>query len=329
MIRRTLCLLALVAAVACGSPQEKKKDADQPGPPPAAAAAVAVRTASVAQANLVETVAAPGKTVALVQQKVRAPFAGTLVELSVVDGDIVHRGQAVGTIVSRESEAALSGAREMAREAHSAVEKEDADRALKLAEKNLVRASVSASATGRVLSHSASQGDRVSEDQEILSVEDSSSIVFVADVPQASVSRIRPGQPVEIEIGGRPQPLPGVVHVLLPSANPADFTASVRIDIGGGKEPLALGMFGTAKIHVGRHERVLVVPDSAPIRDDVSGVTRVATEQGGHAHWLTVKTGIQSGGQTEIASGDLKEGDRVIVSGQVGLPEGAPVSSQQ
>ncbi|HEY6929101.1 MAG TPA: efflux RND transporter periplasmic adaptor subunit [Thermoanaerobaculia bacterium] len=328
MIQRALCILALAGAVSCGSPKEKRKDAEQPEPGPAAAA-VPVRTAEVTRANLVETVDAPGKTVALVQQKVRAPFAGTLVELSVVDGDIVHRGQVVGTIVSRESEAALSGAREMAREAHTSAEKEDADRALKLAEKNLVRAPVSASTTGRVLSHAASQGDRVSEDQEILSVEDSSSIVFVADVPQASVSRIRPGQPVEIEIGGRPQPLHGVVHVLLPSANPADFTAAVRIDISDGREPLALGMFGTAKTTVGRRERVLVVPDAALIRDDVSGVTRVAVERGGHARWIAVKTGIQSGGQTEIVSGDLKEGDRVIVSGQVGLPEGAPVTSQK
>jgi multidrug efflux pump subunit AcrA (membrane-fusion protein) len=61
--------------------------------------------------TLSEVVTGPGHTAALSQQKVRAPFAGTLVELRVTDGDTVRRGQVLGTIVSRESEAALAGAR--------------------------------------------------------------------------------------------------------------------------------------------------------------------------------------------------------------------------
>jgi RND family efflux transporter MFP subunit len=282
----------------------------------------------VTRASLTEIVTGPGRTAALVQQKVRAPFAGTLTELHVIDGDPVQRGQVLGTIVSRESEAALSGARAMVREARSGAEKQDAERALTLAEKNLVHAPLRASADGTVLSHSASQGDRVSEDQEILTIEDASSIVFLADIPQGELPRIRPGQNASLEIGGGSHPVPGVVHGVLPNANPADFTAPVRIDLRPGSNRLALGLFGTARIIVGRRENVLVLPDSALLRDDVTGVARVAAVREGRAHWLVVTTGLRESGRIEITSGNLSETDRVVVSGQVGLPEGAPVSPQ-
>jgi multidrug efflux pump subunit AcrA (membrane-fusion protein) len=80
----------------------------------------------LAHATLPVMVSAPGHTAALMQQKLRAPFAGTLTELRVVDGDPVSRGQSLGTIVARESEAALSGAREMLRQAATPGEKSNA-----------------------------------------------------------------------------------------------------------------------------------------------------------------------------------------------------------
>lgn len=314
-------LLALTAVAACAQKESKGSEA------PLAPVAAPVRVAAVTRATLTEIVAGSGRTAALIQQRVRAPFAGTLTELHVADGDAVRRGQVVGTIVSRDSEAALSGAREMVREAQSASEREDSRRALALADKNLVQASLRASTDGTVLSHSASQGDRVSEDQEILMIEDTSSIVFLADITQGQLPRIRPGENASLEIGGRP-PVPGLVHGVLPNANPADFTAPVRIDLRPGSSRLALGLFGTARITVGRRENVLVVPDSALLRDDVTGATRAAAVRDGRAHWLVVTTGLTDNGRVEITSGTLSEGDRVVVSGQVGLPEGTPVSPQ-
>ena len=317
-----MLLLALVAAAACAKKESKGSDA-----PPAAVAAP-VRVVSVTRASLTEIVAGPGRTAALVQQKVRAPFAGTLTELQVMDGDSVQRGQVLGTIVSRESEAALSGARAMMREARTAAEKQDAERALALAEKNRVYAPLPSSTDGRVLAHSASRGDRVSEDQEILTIEDTSSIVFLADIAQGELPRIRPGQNASLEIGGGSHPVPGVVHGVLPNANPADFTAPVRIDLRPGSNRFALGLFGTVRIIVGRRENALVVPDAAILRDDVSGVSRICLAVHGTAHWIDIVPGVRDSGRTEIVSPSLADGQAVIVSGLVGLPEGKSISAQ-
>jgi multidrug efflux pump subunit AcrA (membrane-fusion protein) len=318
----------LLLAAACRGGNSPKEAAAAPAgekTTPSPTAPTAVRVAAVARATLPLTVSAPGHTAALTQQKLRAPFTGTLTELKVADGDPVARGQSLGTIVARESEAALSGAREMLRQAATPAEKSDAERALALAQRNLVRKSLVASWNGAVISHTASAGDRVAEDQEILTMSDSASLIFVADVPQTDLNRIRPGQKVTIEIAGARAPIAGAVHALLPGANPADFTGQIRVDLGTAGN-LPIGLFGTARILVGERAGVAVVPDAAILRDDVSGVSRVCLAVNGKAHWIDVTPGAKDSGRTEIVSPPLSEGQAVIVSGLVGLPEGKTIA---
>jgi Cu(I)/Ag(I) efflux system membrane fusion protein len=330
--RAARVLLALcLAAGACSRGEPRK--ADEAGGEgktdanPASSAPTPVRVAPVETANLAVVVSGPGKTVALSQQKVRAPFAGTLTELHVSDGDVVRRGQAIGAMVARESEAALSGARQMAREASTPAARADAERAVALAESNVVRRTLAASADGVVASHAASAGDRLAEDQEILTINDSGSLVFVADLPQADLPKIRPGQPATVQIAGS-TPVAASVHAILPAANSADFTGSVRLDLPASSQRLALGIFGTARISVDEHRAAIVVPDAAVLRDDVSGVTRIALVQEGRAHWVNVRTGLSQSGRTEILEPALRAGQPVIVAGLVGLPEGKAVASQ-
>jgi len=315
--------LGFTAGSSC-RPHEPPGPAGDADPPPASA--VPVKTAPVRLANLERVASAPGHTVALVQQKIRVPFAGTLVTLSVTDGDRVRRGDAVGTIVSRDSEAALNGAREMEREARTPIEQEDARRARALAEHNLIRAELHAPSDGVVLSHAAAPGDRVTDDQEILTLADATSLAFVADVPQTDLSRIRPGQRASIELPGRPQPASGVVHDVLPMANPSDFTVPVRIDLAHSDVAPGVGLFGTARIVVAEKANAVVVPDSAVLRDDVTGKARIALVRDGHAHWEEVVPGLRGAPGTEIVSPPLPPGSVVIIEGLVGLPEGALVA---
>jgi len=330
-LRRGAALLLLGLALSCRAREEpaEAKAADPKAADAKAApeAAVPVQTAPAAVATLDRTVDAPGRTVALVQQKVRAPFAGTLVSLGVIDGDRVRRGSVVGSVISRDSEAALAGAREMEREAKTPAEQEDARRALALAERNTVHASLHAPVDGVVLAHAAAAGDRVTEDQEILTLADSGALVFVADVSQSALAQIRPGQAASVALGGQSRPTSGVVHDVLPQANAADFTAPVRIDLTGRGVPSAVGLFGTAHIVVAQKVNAVVVPDAALLRDDVSGKSRIALVENGHARWRDAVAGIRGSAGTELLEPALRPGDLVIVAGQVGLPDGAAVAA--
>ncbi|HET9795731.1 MAG TPA: HlyD family efflux transporter periplasmic adaptor subunit [Thermoanaerobaculia bacterium] len=319
--RLSTLLLAAILASGCGgsATDPKKEQSSAPGP------ATPVRVAPVEKATLAEIVSAPGKITAMSQEKVRAPFAGTLVEFTVTDGDRVRRGQIVGSVVARDSEAALAGAREMEREAKSDAERRDAARAVELARRNLVRAPLAVASDGIVVSHAASAGDRVSEDEEILSIAETKSLVVLADVPQAQLPKIRAGEAVQIEIPGRP-PAGGRVHGILAESGPSDLTAPVRIDLDAAPG-MAVGLFATARITVAERRDVPSVPDAAVVRDDVTGASRVAVAGAdGKAHWIAVTPGIAQNGRTEIAAPPLDPAIRVIVSGQAGLPEGTPVA---
>jgi RND family efflux transporter MFP subunit len=323
-MRKAAVVLALAFLGAC-----RGKAPEAGGPPlaaePTVSVAVPVRVGAVARLTLTDEVTASGHTAALAQQKIRAPFAGTLTELAVTDGDRVHRGQELGAGVSRDTEAALAGARDMQRQARTDAEKADAARALALAERSLVRAAILAPSDGVVLSHSAVRGDRVSEDQEILTIADAASVAFLVDVAQSDLARIRPGQAVSVEIAGRPGRISGAVHDVLPGANTADYTAAVRVDLRGVDGVPPLGLFGTARITVAEHRNATVVPESALIRDDVTGTTRLVVVEKGRARWLNVSPGSRSGGRVEITAPPLDLGQIVVVSGQVGLADGAPV----
>jgi multidrug efflux pump subunit AcrA (membrane-fusion protein) len=329
-MRLVALLHAALVLLSCGTHEDPAgKAAEEKGKDekPAAAVAVPVQVARATVATLDRTVEAPGKTVALVQQKVRVPFAGTLASLTVIDGDRVRRGAVVGSVISRDSEAALGGAREMQREAKTPAEQEDARRALALAEKNQIHANLVAPVDGVVLAHAAAAGDRVTEDQEILTLADSGALVFVADVPQSALAQIRPGQTASIALAGQSRPAAGIVHDVLPQANAADFTAPVRIDFASGGAPSAVGLYGTGRIVVAQKANAVIVPDAAILRDDVTGKARIAVVEDGHARWRDAVAGIRGGAGTELVEPRLDPGALVIVGGQVGLPDGAAVAT--
>jgi multidrug efflux pump subunit AcrA (membrane-fusion protein) len=295
--------------------------------PASAPAGTPVRVVAVAKADLPDLATGPGRTAAIVQQQVRVPFAGTLVQLTVADGDAVSKGEVLGSVVSRDSEAALAGAREMARQARTEAERRDAARAVQLAEKNLVRSPLTSAVDGVVVSHAASPGDRLSEGQEVLTLSSADSVVFIADVVQADLPRLKKGQRATIDIVGQPRELAGRLHDVLPRANPADLTVPVRIDFERKDLRLPVGLFGTAHVVVGEHRNATIVPNAALLRDDVTGTTRVAAvTPEGKVHWIEVRTGLSLGSVTEITSPSLPPTERLIVSGQTGLPERAPVA---
>jgi multidrug efflux pump subunit AcrA (membrane-fusion protein) len=289
--------------------------------------ATPVGVAAVELATLVAEVSAPGQTVALVEQKVRAPFDGTVTALDVVEGNQVNRGQRIGEMVARDSEAALFGAREMVRQAGTEAERAAARRAVELAEQNRVAAPLIATVSGRVTARTAAAGDRVTADQELLTIADAESVVFRADVPQAELAAVRPGQSAAVEISGGAAPLAARVRGFLSPAQKTDLTIPLRLDFARPEAVPAVGLFGVARIVVGEHRGVPVVPRAAVLRDDISGSSRVGTVDAAHRlRWVEVETGLSDAARVEIVSPPLAAGTPVVTSGQVGLADGTPVT---
>lgn len=322
-----LAAVALAGGCAAGGGGGTHGTADARDTAAAAPTATPVRVASVRRATMDLTVTAPGHVAALKQDRVRAPYPARLLALRVVDGDRVAAGAVVAEVVSKNSEAAVQGAEAMLRSASSAPDSADARRAIAVARGALVRQPLHAPAGGVVLSHSAEEGDYLDEGEVLVTIAEAGTVYFEAQVTQGDLSRIRPGQSVGIALpGAGPTPLRGVVYGVLPVASSQTLSAPVRVDFSSPRTDLTLGLFGTATVIVGRRPDAIAVPAAAVLRDDVSGVSRVAVvDSAGTARWVVVATGVQQGDDVEIVSPRLVPGQRVIVDGQVGLPEGAPV----
>jgi len=314
---RPLVLLVLLR-LSCG------KDSPDAVGPDAGEVAVPVRLATAKRAPFDDMVVAPGVTDALAQHKLKAPFAGRLMRLRVLDGARVVKGEVVAELLSQESDAALAGAEAMARSARTEAQKADGERALGLARGSQVTRVLHAPVTGFVLSHGASEGDLVAAGDTLLELADPSAIVFVAQVVQSDLSRIRVAQPATVELPSLPRPVTGSVQALLPAASAASLAQPVRIGLQ--TRLAAVGLFGTARIVVGRHPDAIAVPQEAVLRDDISGTSQLASVDAGHrAHWVKVRPGLSQSGWVELVDPPIQPGQQVVVAGQVGLPEGAQV----
>lgn len=333
-LRLALALLGGVLLAACSGGGSGDGDggaaASETGAAPTATN-VPVSVATVRHEMLNVIVTAPGRTEALRRDRVRAPFASRLMSLRVTDGDHVAKGQIIAVVVSKNSEAALDGAEQMLAAARSPDDRADAQRAVDVARRNLVQQTLRAPADGVVLSHAAEAGDYVDVNEVLVTIAETDTVYFNAQVAQSDVGRVRSGQHASIDIPAvGTQAVTAVVQGLLPMASSQNFSAPVRLDFSPPRRHMPLGLFGTASIVVAQHMDATVVPASAVLRDDVTGVTRVAiVESSGAAHWLTVEAGVREGGRVEIVKPPIAAGMHVITDGQVGLPEGAKVVVQQ
>lgn len=326
-----LVMLAALGTTACshgggsgsaGGDVASKGDSTNADP----SAATPVTMAQVERRTIPVTVSAPGQVDAVEDERVRAPFNGTLVSLRVKLGDHVHQGESVGEIVAQNSEAALAGARAMLRSATTPGERADAERALALAERNLVRTPLPAPRTGVVIARPASPGELVAEGDSIISIGATNSMAFFATLAQGELAEIRSGEQALITLASGGRPYHGVVKRVLPSDTGSTGGMRVEIDFIPSSIPLTIGLVGNADITVDEHSNVAAVPASALLRDDVTGTTKIAlVTQQNEAQWLVVKPGISDSGWTEIVSPPLRMGTRVITTGQVGLPDSTRV----
>jgi Cu(I)/Ag(I) efflux system membrane fusion protein len=136
-----------------------------------------------------------------------------------------------------------------------------------------------------------------------------------AEVPETLGERVHPGDPIQ----ARTAALPGVVFdgtvgAVLPSVNLATRTLTARVELANPRMQLLPGMFVTVQFAPAALSEVLLVPSEAVIETGTRRVVMLA-EGDGRFRPVSVETGVQGGGQTEIRSG-LTLGQKVVVSGQ-------------
>jgi len=177
---------------------------------------------------------------------------------------------------------------------------------------------------GTVSRKLAEVGDIAAPGRPLLELEGDEGLQFVADVPEALVSRLGLGEKLSIQIDGQSSPKLAAMTEIAPSANPLSRTLQVKLDLPDSPD-LRAGQFGRALVPVAGAANVRV-PASAVI--ERGQLEMLFVGENGKARMRLVRVGKTMGDQVEILSG-VEAGESVVVSDTLpSLRDGQPISSR-
>jgi multidrug efflux pump subunit AcrA (membrane-fusion protein) len=174
---------------------------------------------------------------------------------------------------------------------------------------------------GVVTSKEVEIGQLASPGTPLFTVEDNSAYRLNATVEESRIKYFKRSQKVTVRVDALEEDLPGRVTEIVPVADPASRSFTVKIDLPSHPR-LRSGLFGRV-LFPGEMRKSLTIPiSSVIIRGQLSGVFVVDPAE--KARFQLVKTGEAEGDRVEVLSG-LEEGDLVVTHPVEQVSEGQPL----
>jgi membrane fusion protein, multidrug efflux system len=337
----------------------KKPEAAKDNAPPVALEFLRAEVVQPLNAVMPEEIVFSGPLMAPRTAVVRAKASGTLLSLVVAEGSRVQAGQVLGVIDVAELQTRVAERRAGVESAQARVAEaqrlyssnedlarqqfisanalesskaalEAARAQLKSSEAQLETASLglrearlNAPIGGVVGKRSVLPGEKVSAEQELLTVVDLSQLELGGVVGTHQVSRLEPGQPVAVRIEGEGEPVPGRIDRIAPAALSGTRGIQVVVAVANPKERLRAGQYASAVVSLTDATERLTLPLSA--LGQASGQDHVWTIEKGVLVRRIVITGRKqvAQGRVEITRG-LPAGVPVLAARFDNLKEGAP-----
>jgi membrane fusion protein (multidrug efflux system) len=197
----------------------------------------------------------------------------------------------------------------------------------------LRKKTISAPFTGRLGIFSVNPGQYLNTGDKIVTLQALDSIYVDFYLPQQELSRIAAGQSVAAVTDTYPdKKFNGRISAISPKVD--SQTRNVRIEavVANPRHELLPGMYATIKVQAGKSNRYLTIPRTAvtfnPYGETVYTVEDKGKTKDGKpslfARQTFVTLGPARGDQVAILKG-VKEGERVVTSGQLKLKSGSPV----
>jgi len=143
-------------------------------------------------------------------------------------------------------------------------------------------------------------------------------------VPESAVPLIHLGEPVDVRVSTLKRTFPGVVARFADKVDESTRTMKTEVDVLNPTLVLVPGMYAEVDLTTEQRKNVLTVPMEAI--DGSGDSARVFTvEPSGTIQIVPVRLGIENAQRIEVRSGDLKEGDSVVVGSRARLKAGSKV----
>ena len=309
---------------------------------------VQVNVQDVVEKNIGSQLEVAGTVQAVERALISPRVSGQIVQLPVVLGSRVQKGDLLVKISAAETNAQVLQARAQFEQVKRNLAREErleqqeastpetvkslrdqariAEAALQEATGMLEYATILAPFAGTITRKIASVGELASPGLVLLELENDKLLQVVVQVPERVMLKVHKGDLLPITVPAAGVKVIGKVAQLATAADPVSRTAQVKIDLEPGAADLRSGQFARV-ILAGTEEKSLIVSEKAVLPFgqmervflvDGSGAT-AGTDK--IARLRLVRTGSRYDGQVEILAG-LTSGDQVVVGGAEKLQDG-------
>ncbi|MDD2216435.1 MAG: efflux RND transporter periplasmic adaptor subunit [Eubacteriales bacterium] len=199
-----------------------------------------------------------------------------------------------------------------------------------ISEKTKIKSPISGTVT-RVNVNLGRYANDTENNQPMFVIEDLKNLKMDVKISEYDINKINVGQTVIItsEVLGS-KSVEGIVSGISPTGEPKDAASKemvipVQIDVIKGDTDLIAGVTAKARIQIEKREDVLSVPIDSILQDPDTDESFVMSLDGTIIKKVPVGLGIEGDFHVEIVSGDLSEGDKVVLSPTFDMTDGMEV----
>ena len=176
--------------------------------------------------------------------------------------------------------------------------------------------------SGIVAKRHALPGEKVSPEQQVLTIVDLARLELAGNVGTHEVARIAPGMPVQVQVEGVSEPVAGRIARIAPAAEPGTRSIGVTIELANPKETLRAGQYALVRATLQDDTDRLTLPASAV--GNTSGQDHVWVIESGTLARRAVTVGRRSAsdGRVEVLQG-VTPASQVLAARFDNLREGA------
>ena len=323
--------LAVAPRLGNGAKDAPSKDGKKPEVPLEFTASEVVRPVAVSMPLVIEF---SGPLVAPRTAVVRAKAAGTLLALRVGEGSRVKAGQLLGDIDLADLQSRVTERSASVESAQAALAEAERQHAANvgLASQNFISPTALQSSQARLEAARAQlksvqaqlatvrlgvkeaalvspiagivgkrhvvPGEKVSAEQQLLTVVDLSSLELAGTVGTHEVSLLKAGQPVQVTVEGAAQPVTGRIERIAPAAEAGTRSIGVVVSLDNRKEQFRAGQYAMGKVVLADESKRLTLPASAI--GSTSGQEQVWVIEGGALLRRAITTGRRDDVQARV-----------------------------
>jgi membrane fusion protein (multidrug efflux system) len=186
---------------------------------------------------------------------------------------------------------------------------------------------------GRLGISSVNPGQYLNPGDKIVTLQALDSIYVDFYLPQQELSRVSSGQPVVVATDTYPdKKFNGKISALNPKVDPQTRNVQIEARIANPRHELLPGMYATIKVQAGAAKRYLTIPRTAVTFNPYGEAVYIVEEKGATkdgkpslvVRQTFVTLGPARGDQVAILKG-VKDGERIVTSGQLKLKSGSPI----